>query len=57
MVGQRRRWEFPEAFKREAVERMRTSGMTIIAVADELDLHETVLRRWWWTVRARGTMC
>ena len=25
---------------------MRTSGMTIIAVADELGLHETVLRRW-----------
>ena len=42
----RRRREFPEAFKREAVERVRTSGMTIIAVADELGLHETVLRRW-----------
>ena len=25
---------------------MRTSGVTIIAVADELGLHETVLRRW-----------
>ena len=42
----RRRREFPEAFKREAVERARTSGMTIIAVAEELGLHETVLRRW-----------
>ena len=42
----RRRREFPEAFKREAVERVRTSGMTIIAVAEELGLHETVLRRW-----------
>ena len=46
MTGQRRRREFPEAFKREAVERVRTSGMTIIAVANELGLHETVLRRW-----------
>ena len=46
MTGQRRRREFPEAFKREAVERVRTSGMTIIAVADELGLHETVLRCW-----------
>lgn len=42
----RRRREFPEAFKREAVDRVRTSGMTIIAVAEELGLHETVLRRW-----------
>lgn len=37
---------FPDAFKREAVERVRTSGMTIVAVAEELGLHETVLRRW-----------
>jgi transposase len=42
----RRRREVPEAFEREAVERARTSGLTIIAVADELGLHETVLRRW-----------
>ena len=42
----RRRREFPEAFKREAVDRVRTSGMTIVAVAEELGLHETVLRRW-----------
>ena len=46
MTGQRRRREFPEAFKREAVDRVRTSGMTIVAVAEELGLHETVLRRW-----------
>ena len=46
MTGQRRRREFSEAFKREAVERVRTSGMTIIAVAEDLGLHETVLRRW-----------
>ena len=46
MTGQRRRREFPEAFEREAVERVRASGMTIIAVANELGLHETVLGRW-----------
>ena len=46
MTGQRRRREFPETFKREAVERVRTSGLTIVAVAEELGLHETVLRRW-----------
>ena len=46
MGEDRRRREFPKAFKREAVERVHASGMTIIAVADELDLHETVLRRW-----------
>lgn len=46
MTGQRRRRDFPEAFEREAVEWVRTSGMPIIAVANELGLHETVLRRW-----------
>jgi transposase len=28
------------------VERVRAGGMTIVAVADEPGLHETVLRRW-----------
>jgi transposase len=28
------------------VERVRTTGITTIAVAEELGLHETVLRRW-----------
>jgi len=37
---------FTETFKREAVERVRTSGLSIITVALELGLHETVLRRW-----------
>ena len=45
-MTERKRRVFPDAFKREAVERVRTSGMTIIAVAEELGLHETVLRRW-----------
>jgi transposase len=42
----RKRRVFPDAFKPEAVERVRTSGMTIVAVAEELGLCETVLRRW-----------
>lgn len=45
-MAERKRRVFPDAFKREAVERVRTSGMTTSAVAEELGLHETVLRRW-----------
>lgn len=45
-MTERKRRVFPDSFKREAVERVRTSGMTIISVAEELGLHETVLRRW-----------
>ncbi len=37
---------FPDSFKREAVDRVATSGLTAGAVARELGLHETVLRRW-----------
>ena len=37
---------FPEAFKREVVDRVATSGLSAGAVARELGLHETVLRRW-----------
>lgn len=37
---------FPESFKREAVDRVETSGLSAGAVARELGLHETVLRRW-----------
>ena len=42
----KKRRHFADAFKREAVDRVRTSGLTIIQVAEELGLHETVLRRW-----------
>ena len=37
---------FPDAFKREAVERATTSGLPIGKVADELGLVDSVLRRW-----------
>jgi transposase len=37
---------FPETFKREAVDRLAASGLSAGAVAPELGLHETVLRRW-----------
>jgi transposase len=37
---------FPESFKREAVDRVASSGLSAGVVAQELDLHETVLRRW-----------
>lgn len=45
MVVVRRR-VFPEAFKRQAVERVATSGLSVAAVAAELEIHETILRRW-----------
>ena len=41
-----KRRAFPESFKREAVDRVSTSGLSAGAVARELGLHETVLRRW-----------
>ena len=44
MSGTRR--VFPESFKREAVDRVATSGLSAGRVATELGLHETVLRRW-----------
>ena len=37
---------FPESFKRETVDRVATSGLSAGAMARELGLHETVLRRW-----------
>lgn len=43
---ERKRRVFPDAFRREALERVGTSGMTIIAGAEEPGLHGTVLRRW-----------
>ena len=48
---------FPESFKREAVDRVANSGLSAGAVARELGLHETVLRRWktQFGVQATGT--
>lgn len=37
---------FPEAFRREAIDRVAGSGLSACAVARELGLPETVLRRW-----------
>ena len=44
MSVQRR--NFPDSFKREAVDRVANSGLSVGSVARELGLHETVLRRW-----------
>lgn len=46
---------FPESFKREAVDRVATSGLSVGAVARELGLHETVLRRWMMSYGAQAT--
>ena len=37
---------FPESFKREAVDRVTSSGLSVGKVATELGVNETVLRRW-----------
>jgi transposase len=37
---------FPKSFKRDAVNRVVSSGLSAGTVAIELGLHETVLRRW-----------
>lgn len=54
-MSERRRRVYPEAFKREAVERVTPSGQPIVRVAEELGLHETVLRRWMAKYGAEGT--
>ena len=54
-MSERRRWVFPEAFKREAALRVTMSGQPIVRVAEELGLHETVLRRWMTKYGAEGT--
>ncbi len=45
METKKRRY-FPDEFKRQAVERVETSGLSIMDVAPELGVHETQLRRW-----------
>ena len=45
MEKKKRRY-FPDEFKRQAVERVETSGLSIMNIAAELGVHETQLRRW-----------
>src|SRR6056297_3446551 len=45
MEKKKRRY-FPDEFKRQAAERVATSGLSIMDVAAELGVHETQLRRW-----------
>ena len=54
-MERRQRRVFPESFKREAVDRVATSGLSAGRVADELGLHETVLRRWMMQFGAQAT--
>ena len=46
---------FPESFKREAADRVVNGGLSVGAVARELGLHETVLRRWMTQFGAQAT--
>ena len=45
MEGRRRR-SFTQEYKRQAVELVASSGRTVTAVANELGLRDSVLRRW-----------
>lgn len=47
--------QFPESFERQAVERAASSGLPIVRVAEELGLHETLLRRWMKQFAEQGT--
>ena len=45
-MGKRKRRKFSDAFKAEAVRFVRDSGQSVGAIAKEMDLSETALRRW-----------
>jgi transposase-like protein len=45
-VARRKRRQFSEQFKAEAVELVRTSGKSVGQIAKDLDLTETSLREW-----------
>jgi transposase len=45
-MGKRKRRAFSAEYKSEVVELIRTSGKSVGAVARELDLTETAVRRW-----------
>jgi len=45
MEKKKRRY-FPDEFKRQAAERVETSGLSFMDVAAELGVHETHLHRW-----------
>jgi transposase-like protein len=45
-VAKRKRRKFSDEFKAEAVRIVRDSGKSVFAIARELDLTETALRRW-----------
>ncbi len=45
-MGNKKRRYSPGGFRRQAAERVETSGLSIMDVAAELGFHETQLRRW-----------
>ena len=54
-MAQKKRRFFPEEFKRQAVDRVETSGLRITDIAAELGIHETQLRRWMRQLGRSGT--
>ena len=45
-MASKKRRRFPGSFMRQAVERVRMSGLPVCRVAEEPGVHETVPRRW-----------
>ncbi len=54
-MGKRSRRKFTDEFKGETVKLIRTSGRTVGSVARELNIGETVLRRWVQRAEAEGS--
>jgi len=54
-MEKKKRRHFPDEFKRQAAERVETSGLSIMDVAAELGVHETQLRRWIRQFRRSGS--
>ncbi len=55
-MTKRHRRKFTDEFKAETVKLVRTSGRTIGSVARELNIGETVLRRWVQRVEVSGSV-
>ena len=55
-MTKRHRRKFTDEFKAETVKLIRTSGRSIGAVARELNIGETVVRRWMQRAEASGSM-
>ena len=54
-MTEKKRRNFPESFKLQAVDRVVAGSQPLVRIAEELGIHETVLRRWVRKYGQRGT--